>query len=146
MKDVPPVAPPSIEDIERPPHALIPPRPVRNGLLAFACALLWPILLFGIGLSTGLLSPTSPDDLVFLFGGLSVFLLIPVAMVLPQQGELLVMVFIPIIWLAVVVLAPYLLRRRLGKGSYLFLLLLGISLFSLIQAVVGFLMIITRNV
>ena len=37
-------------------------------------------------------------------------------------------------------------RRRLGKGSYLFLLLLGISLFSLIQAVVGFLMIITRNV
>ena len=145
-KPIPPVAPPPEESIERPPHELVPPRPVRNGLLALACALVWPVLLFGIGWSTGLLVPTSWDDLVLVFGGLSVVLLIPFLMALPQQGELLAMVFIPLIWLAVVVLLPWLLRRRLGKKTYLFLLLLGISLFSLFQALLGLVMIATKNV
>ena len=93
-KPIPPVAPPPKESIERPPHELVPPRPFRNGLLALACALVWPLLFFGIGWSTGLVVPTSRDDLVLVFGGLTVVLLIPFLMALPQQGELLAMVFI----------------------------------------------------
>ena len=146
MKTTPPVAPPPIDAIERPPHELVRPRPVRNGLLVFAAAVVWPILLGGVGWFSGLLSPSAPEDLVFLIGGLSVIFLVPIAMAMPQQGELLIMILLPFIWLAVVGLLPYLLRHKLGRRSRFLPLLLGISFFSLLQAMLGLLMIGTRGV
>ena len=146
MTETPPRTPPSEDAIERAPHLDVPPRPVRNVLLAFAVALLWPLLLGGIGWSFGWLSAQAPDEFILLFGGLSVIFLMPIAFLIPQQAELMMMILIPVLWFAVVALLPYLLRRKLWNRTRLFLMLLGISLFSLIQCLMGLFMIAVKNV
>ena len=146
MTKPPPRTPPSEDEIERAPHLEVPPRSVRNGLLAFAIAFLWPILLGGIGWASGLLSMQAPDEFLLLFGGLSVLFLIPIAFLMPQQSELVMLLLVPVIWIGVVGLVPYLSRRRLGSRARLFLLLFLISCFSLFQALTGLFMVATKNV
>ena len=146
MTEPPPVTPPLAASIERTPQLDARPRTLRNGLLALVAAAVWPILLGSIGWSIGLLSSQAPGDLLFLFGGASIICLLPIIYLMPQQADLLLLILVPVLWLAVVLLPPYVLRRRMGSTLFLCLMLLGISCFSVFQALLGLFMIASKNV
>jgi hypothetical protein len=104
--------PPLEESIERPPRLDAPPRPVRNGLLAFAAAAVWLLLRGSIGWSIGLFSSQAPGDLLLLIGGVSIICLLPLVYLMLQQADLLVVVLVPVLLLAVVLR----LRTCFGAG------------------------------
>ena len=146
MTQSPPVQPPSAALIERAPHLDLAPRPVRDVLLALGCALVWPIVLGALGWSLGLLSPEAPGDLVLLLGGFTVLILLPIAYFLPQLFESTVLILVPVLWLSVVLIMPYLLRFKSRRRSRLLLLLGFSACFGLAQALMGLLMLATKNV
>ena len=146
MNSPAPFTSPSVETDSRSPHREVRTHPVRNGLLAFATAAVWPLLLGWLGWSMGLYSSDMTDEWVLLFGGVSVTFLLPVAYFAPDQAELVTMFLIPLFWLAAVFLPPCFLRRKATSKLVLCLMLLGISGFSLCQALVGLLMLGTMTV
>ena len=127
-------------------HRELRTHPVRNGLVAFVVAAVWPLLLGWLGWSMGLYSSDMNGEWVLLFGGVSMIFLLPVAYFAPQQAELVTMFLVPLFWLAAAFLPPYFLRRKAASKLVLYLMLLGISGFSLCQALVGLFMLATMNV
>lgn len=129
-----PATSPSEDAIEHAVESSGRPHSIRNGLLALTVALPWPFLLAFFG-ANGLLLWREPDAFLLLTGGMSMMVLFPLLKSVPQ-GDFIAGILIPVIWLAVVLLPPCLFCRRLGI-KLLFGLLLGISFFSFLQAIIG---------
>ena len=93
----------------------------------------------------GLYSSDMNNEWILLLGGVSMIFLLPVAYFAPDQAELVTVFLIPLFWLAAVFLPAYFLRRKAASKLVLYLMLLGISCFSLVQCLIGLLMIATKN-
>jgi len=146
MTQPPPFTSPSVETDSRPSQREVRTRTVRNGVLSFATAAVWPLLLGWLGWSMGLYSSDMNNEWVLLLGGVSMVVLLPVAYFAPDQAELVTVFLIPLFWLAAVFLPAYFLRRKAASKLVLGLMLLGVSGISLCQALLGLLMLATKNV
>ena len=103
----------------------------------------WPLI--GIVATNSLGMVERNDEIALLFGGITIFPLL-IINVLLNTNESILNIMIYVTWFAVAVLPPLLLARWLEKRSRLFWMLGTLSAFSLAQALMGGLMLLTKSV
>lgn len=103
----------------------------------------WPLFGFVASKSLGLIDQN--DEIALLFGGITIFPLLIVHALL-NTSESMLNILIYVAWFAVAVLPPLMLARWLAKRSRLFWMLGTLSAFSLVQALMGGLMLLTKSV
>lgn len=118
-----------------------PLRILALGLGSLAVMAPWPLL--GIMLMRPYFDEGS--EAFMLFGGVTLFPLMILALLGPVSEELLIALFM-LVWLAIAVLPDLWLHRRLGSWLAIGTLLGLQSAFSLAQAVMGALLILGKNV
>jgi hypothetical protein len=107
----------------------------------------WPIL--GIGTCLGLSLLERSSEAVFMFGGATLILLLPLVLFVSslfENSEWIFIALIGVVWLLALSLPLWLGRRVAQTGFNLMAVLACQSLFSAIQAGLGFLMIIGKHV
>ncbi len=86
-----------------------------------------------------------PSEAFFFFGGITLFPLMILALFGSVSEELLIVLFM-LVWLAAAVMADLWFRRRLSSWTAIGVLLGAQSVFSLAQALMGALRIISKNI
>lgn len=108
---------------------------------AFAAMILWPMI--GIAFSFSMFDKTS--EAVLLFGGLSGLLLLPIYVIFPLSETVFGMAIV-VIWLLIWILASVWLTSGTPSRRTQIIGLATLSGISLMQAALGFLMIIGKSV
>lgn len=138
MSSTPPTHPPSTPELD----PFCPGR-LRCVLYAILVMAPWPLIGLAITKALGVLGGT--NEISLLFGGITIFPLLIVHALL-NTSESILNILIYVAWFAVAVLPPLLLARWLEKRSRLFWMLGTLSAFSLVQALMGGLMLLTKSV
>ena len=103
----------------------------------------WPII--GIVATNSMRVLDRTDEITFLFGGISLIFLIPLAFVIPMSDTAFGTLAY-VIWGLSAVLPPVIVVRRATRLSPLIWMLGTLSAFSLVQALMGGLMLLTKSV
>lgn len=139
-----PAIPPRVNDLRQRPAPCKVPTPLRTLALCLgSLAVMSPWPLIGILL----MHPTfdRSSEAFLLFGGITLFPLMLLALFGSPSEELLIALFM-LVWLAAAVVPGLWLRRRLGSWWAAAVLLSVQTLFSAAQAVMGALLIIGKSV
>lgn len=139
-----PVKLPERDDRGRRQEASVVGTPLRVLLLCLGSLVLmapWPML--GILLMRP--SFEEPSEAFFMFGGITLFPLMILALFGPVPEEVLI-VLIMLVWLAAAAVPVLWLRRRLRSSLAIGVLLAAQSAFAFAQAVMGALLIVGKNI
>lgn len=131
-----------IPSVEPPVLVTTVPFPARYILVSLVVMLPWP--LFGILACLGLSLFDKPSEAVLMFGGVTLFFLLPLALITNEQW--VYAVIIGTLWL-VVLLAPLWFSRKIAHPRFNMAMIFVLqSLISAIQAGLGFLMILGKGI
>lgn len=114
----------------------------RSFLSSLLVMIPWPLL--GIAGCMGVAVLERSSEMLFMFGGVTLLFLLPLAFIV--TAEWIYGVLIAIVWLVVLLLPSFRRRNSVQPRIKLTNILIGQSIFSAIQAGLGFLMIIGKGV
>ena len=115
--------------------------PRRALLGSLAVKLPWPM--FGIVVCMGLSLFDNLSEAIFMFGSVTMLLLLPLAFI--ESSEWIIGVLIGIVWLLVLFLPVCFGRTSFHPRFHVVIVLVCQSLFSAIQAAIGFLVVLGKH-